>query len=51
VFEGVDIGLKVGVDEGELVRVTTMPFVSVVSDVPVNVAVIMSVVNVPAKCS
>ena len=35
----------------ELVNVTTMPFWSVSSEVPVNVAVIMLVVNVPVSCS
>ena len=32
-------------------RSTIMPLVAVVSAFPVNVAVMMSLVNVPAKCS
>jgi len=45
---GVDVGDRVGIGVDE---VTTMPLASVVSLVPVSVAVMMSVVNVPVNCS
>jgi len=53
---GVGVGVGAGVVMGGIVadepdRNTIMPLVSVVSYGPVRVAVIMSVVNVPAKCS
>jgi hypothetical protein len=54
--EGAGVGAGVGAALGGIVadepdRNTIKPLVSLVSYGPVSVAVIMSVVNVPAKCS
>jgi hypothetical protein len=51
VFEGVDVGFGVGVDVGEPVLVTTIPFVSVIHESPLRVALMIPDETVPTNCS